>query len=132
VSLQRFLRLDVFHQSIPVKHDGPNKDSATTDPGVTITMPLVHELTTGLFLKTLIKAGKTLDSHDRLNKLLEDPGVPDILHPDRPSNIDWESAVSGFPGYFRRVSLDGEMYSVRHHHDLIIGFCSSHSRLVMW
>lgn len=112
-TLQQFLNLDEFHRSISVRPD--SNGNVLSDEAVTITMPLVHELTTGLFLKTLLKAGKTLESHDCSNKLLEDPDVPDILHPDRPSNIDWDNAVNGFPGYFAQVSLDGETYTVLHH-----------------
>ena len=110
-TLPQFLNLEDFHSFIPMKPDLDNCDGIS-DKALTITMPLVHELTTGLFLKTLLKAGKTLDSHDGQNKLIQMPNTPDILHPDRPTNIDWERALDGFPGYYSKVALDGEPYSV--------------------
>ena len=110
-TLPQFLRIEEFNATTSAKPD-TDKSDVIFDNALTITMPLVHELTTGLFLKTLLKAGKTLDSHDRENKLIQAPDTPDILHPDRPTNFDWEHAINGSPGYFRKVSLDGEAYNV--------------------
>lgn len=79
----------------------------------TITMPLVHELTEGLFLRTLLKAGMSLSAKDQANKLIQQPRVPDIMHPDPPTNIDWGQPVEGVPNFFQSITLDGETYSVR-------------------
>jgi hypothetical protein len=110
-SLQQFLNLEVFNGVISAEPDA-DKSDVVPDKALTITMPLVHELTTGLLLKSLLKAGKTLDSHDRGNILIQVPDSPDIVHPDRPTNIDWEQPVSDYPDYFRKVYLDGEEYTV--------------------
>ncbi|KAF8495303.1 hypothetical protein JB92DRAFT_2993870 [Gautieria morchelliformis] len=110
-SLHQFLNLEVFDGAISAQHVA-EESVVVPDKALTITMPFVHELTTGLFLKSLLKAGKTLDSHDRGNILIQVPDVPDILHPDRPTNIDWEQPVSGYPDYFSKVYLDGEAYMV--------------------
>jgi hypothetical protein len=80
--------------------------------GKTVTTPLVLELTTGLFLKTLLKVGYTLDNADQQNCLIQSPERPDIMNPDCPTNIDFDRPVDGYPGYFVRVFLDGEKYEV--------------------
>lgn len=110
-TLPQFLGIEELNGLISVMPD-MHKSDVISDKTLTITMPLVHELTTGLFLRTLLKAGKTLDSHDRDNKLIQTPDTPSILHPDRPTNFDWEHTITGYPGYFLKVSLDGEAYEV--------------------
>lgn len=91
----------------------PKPDRRAVTHGQTVTMPIVHELTTGIFLKTLLKAGKTLDNQDGCHKLLQAPDPPNILHPDRPTHVEWENPAA-IHGYFHTVSLDGENYSVRY------------------
>ena len=102
---------DELDEYDPEDLDESQRDCRDVTDSPTVTMPIVHELTTGLFLKSLLKAGKTLDSQDVCHKLLQVPDPPNILHPDRPTHVEWENPAA-IHGYFRTVSLDGEEYSV--------------------
>ncbi|KAF8590035.1 S-adenosyl-L-methionine-dependent methyltransferase [Ramaria rubella] len=110
-TVQEFFHLDEY-ASISDQEIREKKKKNYSSKSVTITTPRIHELTTGLFLKTLLKAGVTLDIQDRRNDLIQPHQPPDKLHPDPPTHIEWENPVSGVRGYFTGVSLDGEPYTV--------------------
>jgi len=112
--LQHFMKRAQSHGTTrkPRKNGSKSSQKSIKHIQKTITMPLVQELTKGLFLQAHLKAGLELTPAEKQNRLIQVAPVPDIMHPDHPTNIDWGKPVKGTPGYYRSIRLDDEKYRV--------------------